>query len=153
MARPQTQYASAGDISIAYQVVGAGSIDLVYAQGWLSDFGGQTINTTGDGFITAFTGPTRSIQCAEAIRVDLARLDVQIRAGVHTGECERRGSDLGGLAVHIAARILEHAPPGEILVSGTVKDLTVGSGLEMKPVGTQSLKGVPGDWPLYLAAS
>ncbi len=119
----------------------------------VSDFGGQTINTTGDGFITAFTGPTRSIQCAEAIRVDLARLDVQIRAGVHTGECERRGSDLGGLAVHIAARILEHAPPGEILVSGTVKDLTVGSGLEMKPVGTQSLKGVPGDWPLYLAAS
>jgi pimeloyl-ACP methyl ester carboxylesterase len=119
----------------------------------VSDFGGQTINTTGDGFITAFTGPTRSIQCAEAISADLARLDIQIRAGVHTGECERRGSDLGGLAVHIAARILEHAPPGEILVSGTVKDLTVGSGLEMKPVGTQSLKGVPGDWPLYLAAS
>ena len=119
----------------------------------VSDFGGQTINTTGDGFITAFTGPTRSIQCAEAIRVDLARLDLQIRVGVHTGECERRGSDLGGLAVHIAARILEHAPPGEILVSGTVKDLTVGSGLEMKPVGTQSLKGVPGHWPLYLAAS
>ena len=119
----------------------------------VSDFGGQTINTTGDGFITAFTGPTRSIQCAEAIRVDLARLDLQIRVGVHTGECERRGSDLGGLAVHIAARILEHAPPGKILVSGTVKDLTVGSSLEMKPVGTQSLKGVPGDWPLYLAAS
>ncbi len=119
----------------------------------VSDFGGQTINTTGDGFITAFTGPTRSIQCAEAISADLARLDIQIRAGVHTGECERRGSDLGGLAVHIAARILERAPPGEILVSGTVKDLTVGSGLEMKPVGTQSLKGVPGDWPLYLAAS
>jgi pimeloyl-ACP methyl ester carboxylesterase len=116
-------------------------------------FGGQTINNTGDGFITAFPGPTRAIQCAEAIGADVARLDLRIRAGVHTGECERRGSDLGGLAVHIAARILEHAPPGEILVSGTVKDLTVGSGLAMKPAGTQSLKGVPGDWPLYLASS
>jgi pimeloyl-ACP methyl ester carboxylesterase len=119
----------------------------------VSAFGGQTINTTGDGFTTAFTGPTRAIQCAEAIRAELARLDIKIRAGVHTGECERRGSDLGGLAVHIAARILEHAPPGEILASGTVKDLTVGSSLQMKPAGTQSLKGVPGDWPLYLAAS
>ncbi len=119
----------------------------------VSTFGGQTINTTGDGFITAFTGPTRAIQCAEAIGVDLARLGVQVRAGVHTGECERRGSDLGGLAVHIAARILDHAPPGQVLVSGTVKDLTVGASLEMTSAGTQDLKGIPGHWPLYVAAS
>ena len=119
----------------------------------VSSFGGQAINTTGDGFITAFAGPTRAIQCAKAIVGDLSPLGIEIRAGVHSGECERRGSDLGGLAIHIASRILEHAPPGEILVSGTVKDLTVGSGLDMKPAGTQSLKGVPGDWPLYLAGS
>jgi pimeloyl-ACP methyl ester carboxylesterase/class 3 adenylate cyclase len=116
-------------------------------------YGGQTINTTGDGFITAFTGPTRAIQCAEEILADVSRLDMKIRIGVHTGECERRGSDIGGLAVHIAARILDHASPGQILVSGTVRDLTVGSGLEMMPVGTQSLKGVPGEWPLYAAAA
>ncbi len=119
----------------------------------VSAFGGQTINTTGDGFITSFAGPTRAIQCAEAIRVDLARLDMEIKAGVHTGECERRGADLGGLAVHIAARILDYAAPGQTLVSGTVKDLTVGSGLELTPAGTQSLKGVPGQWPLYSATA
>ncbi len=117
----------------------------------VSDFDGQTINTTGDGFITAFAGPSRAIRCAAAIHRDVAGLDMQIRAGIHTGECERRGSDLGGLAVHIAARILSHAPPGGILTSGTVKDLTIGSGFDMRPAGTQSLKGVPGEWPLYLA--
>ncbi len=115
-------------------------------------FGGQAINTTGDGFITAFTGPTRAIHCAEEIRADVSRLDMEIRAGVHIGECERRGSDIGGLAVHIAARILGLAAPGQILVSGTVKDLTIGSGLEFQPAGTQSLKGVPGEWPLYSIA-
>jgi pimeloyl-ACP methyl ester carboxylesterase len=119
----------------------------------VSAFDGQTVNTTGDGFITAFTGPTRAIQCAEAIRLDLARMGIEIRAGVHTGECERRGSDLGGLAVHIAARILQHAPSGQVLVSGTVKDLTVGSCLSMTPAGTQTLKGVPGNWPLFVATS
>lgn len=118
----------------------------------VSAFGGQTINSTGDGFITAFTGPTRAIQCAESIRIDVARLGLDIRAGVHTGECERRGNDIGGLAVHIAARILDLASPGKILVSSTVKDLTVGSGLELIPAGTQNLKGVPGDWQLYTAA-
>ena len=119
----------------------------------VSAFGGQTINTTGDGFVTAFTGPTRAIQCAEAIGHDVTRLGLDIRAGVHTGECERRGTDIGGLAVHIAARILDLASPGEIWVSSTVKDLTVGSGLQLVPVGTHNLKGVPGDWPLFAAAS
>jgi len=115
-------------------------------------FEGQAINTTGDGFITAFTGPTRAIQCAERIRADVSRLELEIRAGVHVGECERRGSDIGGLAVHIAARILDLAPPGQVLVFGIVKDLTVGSGLDFQPAGTQALKGVPGEWPLYAIA-
>jgi class 3 adenylate cyclase len=119
----------------------------------VSTFEGQAINTTGDGFITAFTGPTRAIQCAEQIRADMSRLDMKIKAGVHVGECERRGSDIGGLAVHIAARILDLASPGQVLVSGIVKDLAVGSGLEFQPVGTQSLKGVPGEWPLYEKAN
>jgi pimeloyl-ACP methyl ester carboxylesterase len=118
----------------------------------VASFGGQTINTTGDGFITAFTGPTRAIQCAEEIRADVARLNLDIRAAIHTGECERRGSDISGLAVHIAARILDCASSEQVLVSGTVKDLTVGSGLRFEPAGTQSLKGVPGDWPLYAVA-
>jgi len=116
-------------------------------------FGGQTINTTGDGFITAFTGPSRAVRCAEAIRAEVARLDLGIRAGIHTGECERRGTDIGGLAVHIAARILAHASPRQILVSGTVKDLTVGSGLELTSAGVRALKGVPGEWPLFEAAA
>jgi len=116
-------------------------------------FGGQIINTTGDGFIMAFTGPTRAIQCAEEIRADVSRLDLEVRAGVHTGECERRGSDISGLAVHIAARVMDYASPGQVLASGTVKDLTVGSGLEFHPAGTRSLKGVPGDWSLYAASS
>jgi len=114
-------------------------------------FGGQTVNTTGDGFITAFTGPTRAIQCAEAIQRDVARLGLDIRAGLHSGECERRGDDIGGLAVHIAARILDLAAPGQVLVSSTVKDLTVGADLVLTPAGRQSLKGVPGDWQLYAA--
>lgn len=116
-------------------------------------FGGQTINTTGDGFITSFTGPTRAIQCAEELQSDIASLNLEIRAGLHTGECERRGSDLGGLAVHIAARILNEASAGQTLVSGTVKDLIVGSGLNLKHTGTHSLKGVPGEWPLFTLAN
>jgi pimeloyl-ACP methyl ester carboxylesterase/class 3 adenylate cyclase len=119
----------------------------------VSAFGGQIINTTGDGFIATFTGPTPAIQCAEEIRADVSRLDLQIRTGIHTGECERRGKDISGLAVHIAARITARAKPGQILTSGTVKDLTIGSGVNFQPAGRQNLKGVPGDWPLYAATS
>ncbi len=114
-------------------------------------FGGKTINTTGDGFITAFTGPTRAIQCANEILDGVSRLDMEVRAGLHTGECERRGADIGGLAVHIAARVMDAAGPGQIIATGTVKDLTVGSGLEWQHVGTRGLKGVPGKWGLYRA--
>ena len=115
----------------------------------VASFAGQEINTTGDGFILAFTGPTRAIQCAQAIAAGVAGLGVKVRAGLHTGECERRGRDLSGLAVHIAARIAQAASPGAILTSGTVKDLVVGSGTKFAASGTHALKGVPDEWPLY----
>lgn len=115
----------------------------------LKNFGGQEINTTGDGFILAFTGPSRAIQCAQAIRQDLERLGLEMRAGLHTGECERRGGDLSGLAVHLASRISGKASPNNILVSSTVKDLVVGSGIAFCDEGINTLKGIPGEWHLF----
>ncbi len=113
------------------------------------NFEGQEINTTGDGFILSFLGPTRAIQCAQAIIRDMQPLGISVRAGLHTGECERRGRDLSGLAVHIAARIAGKSSPQHILVSSTVKDLVIGSGVRFSLEGSHSMKGVPGEWPLY----
>ena len=118
----------------------------------LQNFGGQEINTTGDGFVLAFTGPSRAVHCALAVRQALERLGLEMRAGLHTGECERRGSDLSGLAVHIAARISGIASPNGILVSSTVKDLVVGSGIRFADEGVCSLKGVPGEWSVFSVA-
>jgi len=115
----------------------------------LRNYEGQEINTTGDGFIMSFTGPTRAIQCAQAINRDLQHLGIDIRCGLHTGECERRGKDLSGLAVHIASRIASESRPQNILVSSTVKDLVVGSGMKFTSEGIHSMKGVPGEWSLY----
>ena len=115
----------------------------------LKNFDGQEINTTGDGFILSFTGPSRAIQCAQAIRQDLERLGLGMRAGLHTGECERRGSDLSGLAVNLASRICSKASSNSILVSSTVKDLVVGSGISFSDEGMHSLKGIPGEWSLF----
>ena len=117
----------------------------------LNKYEGTEINTTGDGFITAFTGPTRAIQCAHALKAQLQRSDLSIRVGIHTGECERRGEDIGGLAVHIAARIMDSSSPDEIRVSNTVKDLVVGSGLDFEELETRTLKGLSGDWTLFEA--
>ncbi len=115
----------------------------------VTKFEGQEVNTTGDGFVLAFTGPTKAIQCAKAIRRELRPLKLEVRAGLHTGECERRGDDLSGIAVHIAARIMDSASESDILVSNSVKDLVVGSGLEFVEHAIHSLKGVPGQWPLF----
>jgi len=115
----------------------------------LDRFRGREVNTTGDGFIAAFDGPARGIRCAQAILDATARVGIKLRAGLHTGECEVRGDDLSGLAVHIAARVGALASPGETLVSGTVKDLVVGSGIEFLERGEHELKGVPGTWQLY----
>ena len=114
----------------------------------LARFGGQEINTTGDGFVAAFDGPARAIRCGLAMIHDLEQRGVRIRAGCHTGECERRGNDLAGLAVHIAARIAALAGPTQLLVSSTVGDLVLGSGIEFSDAGQHDLKGVPGNWRL-----
>jgi len=116
----------------------------------LKRFRGREINTTGDGFVASFDGPARAIRCAEAISEATKRLGMQVRAGLHTGECEVRGDDLGGLAVHIAARVASLADSGDVLVSGTVKDLVVGSGIEFAEAGEHDLKGVPGSWKLFV---
>ena len=120
---------------------------IVRAQ--LRRFRGREINTTGDGFVASFDGPARAIRCAKSIVEAVEKLGIELRVGLHTGECEVRGDDLGGLAVHIAARVGALALPGEVLVSGTVKDLVVGSQIEFGDRGEQQLKGVPGVWKLF----
>jgi class 3 adenylate cyclase/pimeloyl-ACP methyl ester carboxylesterase len=112
---------------------------------------GKEINTTGDGFLAAFDAPARAIRCGLALAEATSALGVDLHLGLHTGECEVRGDDLGGLAVHIAARIGSLAGPGEVLVSGTVKDLVVGSRIDFVGRGEHQLKGVPGSWKLYRA--
>jgi len=121
--------------------------DLVRRQ--LERFRGREIKQTGDGFLAAFDGPGRAVDCAVAVTKGAPSVGVDVRAGVHTGECESRGDDLGGLAVHIGARIAAAAAPGEVLTSGTVKDLVVGSGLRFDDRGEHELKGVPERWRLF----
>ena len=111
-------------------------------------FGGTVVKSTGDGHLATFDGPTQAIRCAEALRDDAETLGIQIRAGIHTGECELLDADIGGIAVHIAARILGQAGVGEILVSRTVRDLVVGSGTGFEDRGSVELRGVPGTWQL-----
>jgi class 3 adenylate cyclase/pimeloyl-ACP methyl ester carboxylesterase len=111
-------------------------------------FGGTVVKSTGDGHLATFDGPTQAIRCAEALRADAETLGIQIRAGIHTGECELLDADIGGLAVHIAARICSQAGAGEILVSRTVRDLVVGSGTGFEDRGGVELRGVPGTWQL-----
>ncbi len=116
-------------------------------------FRGRRVKTLGDGMLAVFEGPARGVHCAEAVRDATAELGVNIRAGLHVGECELRGDDIGGLAVHIGARIAGLAEPGEILVSRTVRDLVAGSGLRFADRGEHELKGVPERWPLYAVSS
>jgi class 3 adenylate cyclase len=119
----------------------------------LARFRGVEIDTAGDGFFARFDGPGRAIQCAQAITAAVAQLGIQVRAGLHTGECEVADGKVAGIAVSIGARIASTADPGEVLVSSTVKDLVAGSGLGFNDRGTHELKGVPGHWHLYSATS
>jgi pimeloyl-ACP methyl ester carboxylesterase len=114
----------------------------------LARWRGQEVDTAGDGFLATFDGPARAIRCACAIRDGLHALGLEIRAGLHTGECELIGGKLGGIAVHTGARVAAEARSGEVLVSGTVRDLIAGSGIELEDRGVHALKGIPGNWPL-----
>jgi class 3 adenylate cyclase len=115
----------------------------------LARFGGREVKHTGDGFLATFDGPARAVTCARAIIEHAGDTGIAIRAGIHVGECERRGEDLLGIAIHTCARVCALAPPGRILVTSTVIDLTAGSGIDFTDHGTHSLKGVPDPRHLY----
>jgi pimeloyl-ACP methyl ester carboxylesterase len=112
-------------------------------------FRGREIFTKGDEFFIAFDGPARAVECALAIRATAQELGLEVRTGLHAGECEVRSDDLAGLAVHIAARVMAEAAPGEILVSSTLRDLIIGTGMHFTDRGKRELRGVPGQWQLY----
>jgi class 3 adenylate cyclase len=114
---------------------------------------GRKVNPTGDGILATFDGPARAVRCAQAIIESVRPLGIEVRAGLHTGEVELRGDDIGGIAVHIGQRVSAKAGPGEVLVSRTVTDLVAGSGLHFEERGEHELKGVPGKWAIYAVVS
>jgi class 3 adenylate cyclase len=115
--------------------------------------GGRLVKVTGDGTLSLFDSPSRAVRCAATVRDEAATLEISVRAGLHSGEIEREGLDVAGMAVHIGARVGAAAGPGDVLVSRTVRDLVTGSGLEFVSRGEQPLKGVPGEWELFALAS
>jgi pimeloyl-ACP methyl ester carboxylesterase len=119
----------------------------------LTQYHGREVDTAGDGFLATFDGPARAIRCASAAQRVMPGIGLEIRAGVHTGECELHNDKVSGVAVHTGARVLAHADPGEVLVSQTVKDLVAGSGIEFQDRGPHQLKGIPGEWRLYSVVS
>lgn len=119
----------------------------------LARFRGKETNTTGDSFLATFDGPARAVRCALAITLAVRQLGIEVRAGVHTGECELMGDNVGGIAVHTGARIMAKAEPGSVFVSRTVKDLVSGSGINFHDHGVHQLKGIPGEWRLFSARS
>ena len=112
-------------------------------------FRGHEVDTAGDGFFASFDGPARAIRCACAIVETMPQVGLDVRAGLHTGECELADGKVAGIAVHTGARVAANAQPGEVLVSSTVKDLVAGSGIIFQDRGLYALKGIPGEWPLY----
>ena len=119
----------------------------------LERFRGREIDTAGDGLFATFDGPARAIRCASAVTAGTRQLGIEVRAGVHTGECEVIGDKVGGIAVHTGARVAAMANAGEVLVSHTVKDLVAGSGIRFEDRGAHALKGIPGEWRLFAALS
>jgi len=119
----------------------------------IARFRGRELDTTGDGFVAAFDGPARAVQCARTAMRAVRELGLELRAGVHTGELEMDAREIHGLALHIAARVMAEAGPGEVVVSGTVHDLVMGSDIAFEDRGTRELKGVPGEWRLYAVPS
>lgn len=125
----------------------------VVVRAQLERFGGREVKTMGDGFLAVFDGPTRAVEAARAIGGELRSLGLEVRAGVHSGEVELIGDDIGGIAVHVAARVSALAGPGEVLASRTVRDLAVGSGIDFVPHGRHVLKGVPDEWEVFSVAA
>jgi class 3 adenylate cyclase len=123
------------------------------AEAEVERFRGQKVKSTGDGVLATFDGPGRAIRCGCAIRDAVRSLGIDVRAGLHSGEVELRGDDVGGMAVHIGARVSALAGAGEVFVSSTVKDLVAGSGIDFEDRGEHDLKGVPGSWKIYAVAS
>jgi class 3 adenylate cyclase len=117
----------------------------------LARFRGQELDTAGDGFFATFDGPARAIRCAQAIVAGVGELGLDLRAALHTGECELHDGKPAGIAVNVGSRVAVEAQPGEVLVSSTVKDLVAGSGIRFEDRGTRALKGIPGRWRLYAA--
>jgi class 3 adenylate cyclase/pimeloyl-ACP methyl ester carboxylesterase len=147
-----------GSTELAARLGDQGWLDLQAAhdalvRSQLERFRGKEVSTTGDGFLATFDGPARAVRCASEIASAVRSLGIEIRAGVHTGEIEVQGGQIGGLAVNIAARVMALAGNGRLLVSGTVKDLVVGSGIEFADRGAHRLKGVPGTWRLHEATA
>jgi class 3 adenylate cyclase len=120
------------------------------ARAEISSYQGRFIKHTGDGLLATFDGPTRAVLCATALAQRISEIGLDVRSGLHTGECTRRGDDIGGIAVHIAARIAAKAGAKEVLVSNTVKDLVYGSGITFEDRGAHVLKGLPGEWQLHM---
>jgi class 3 adenylate cyclase len=146
-----------GSTQLAAELTDAGWRELLDAHNRivrreLDRHGGREIKTVGDGFLATFDGPARAVRCAEAITEAVRALDIEVRAGVHTGETELLGEDIGGMAVHIGARVVARAGPGEVLVTRTVRDLVAGSGIAFDDRGKYELKGVPGEWDLLAVA-
>jgi class 3 adenylate cyclase len=135
----------------SHQTLGQGPPDLHdgLARRLVEEFHGQLVKTTGDGILATFDGPGRGIRCAAALREELSGIGLQLRAGLHTGEVELRDSDVGGIAVHIAARVMGTARPDEILTSRTVRDLVIGANIALEERGAHALKGIDGTWQLY----
>lgn len=119
----------------------------------IAQFRGEGVKSTGDGYLALFDGPGRAIECALTAARAMRNLGLSLRSGLHTGEVEKIGEDVGGIAVHIAARVMEKAPEDEVWASRTVKDLVVGSRFKFTESGTHDLKGVDGPWPLYRVCS
>jgi class 3 adenylate cyclase len=113
-------------------------------------FRGRAVKSTGDGILATFEGPARAIRCAIAINEAISPLGIEVRTGLHTGEVELRGEDIGGIAVHIGARVMKEAGPGEVLVSGAVPPLVAGSAIEFEDRGAKEIKGIPGEWRMFL---
>jgi class 3 adenylate cyclase len=118
----------------------------------LARYRGKELDTAGDGFFASFDGPARAIRCATAISENVREIGLDVRAGLHAGECEVIDGKVGGVAVHIGARVAAQAGPGEVVVSSTVKDLVAGSGIEFADRGVAELAGIPGEWRLYSVA-